>query len=729
MKRSSRRVAGLAAAGAALAAVTAAGLAERTAVAASFTVLAQLHWLWIPAAVGLESVSMAAFAIMLRRLLAAGGARVGVRPMLATAYAANAVSVSVPLAGPALATAFTFRRFTQQGADAPLAGWSLLAGGLTSSAAAVLVVVGGGLASGNVLVTAVTVPGGVLAVAGLVGAVAAVRRPRLRGALERPAGWMLRQGSRMLRRPVAEPDRTIRAWAQRLSSLQLSPSGWLTATALALANWLADAAVLAVSIRATGATIPWHDFLLVYGSGVAAQSLNITPGGLGVTEGTLSLALVAAGLGASQALAAVLLYRLASFWLVALAGWLVVFWLRRPRARRGHGPSRRTPHEQDAAMAADVGTTDTPTGLRAHELVLLHGQPGSPADWQLVSGRLPAPLHAVAVDRPGYGSSPLPAAGFAANARAVLDDLDSRDIARAVLVGHSYGGGVALSAASLAPGRVTAVVLLASVGPGCVTGWDRLLAAPGAGQLCALVAWRLTPWMARARLAGIARRRGRPLRADEHVNWQVWGYAGYGHLPLWSTFLTEQRALLHELDELEDALASVRAPVLVLADPQDTVVPFETARRLARALPDARLQLVEGAGHHLPRRAPAVVADAIAAFLAAAEITDVPDDSASRDVNSSRVLSVLVGWRRYPAGSGAMGLEEGRHRWQIPVTTVRAATHPGRGEARSPRCAPASGSPPNEPPASAPKHAGGSWWRSPRSLPCWLSWWHWSRSS
>jgi hypothetical protein len=50
---------------------------------------------------------MTAFAIMLRRLLAAGGARVGVRPMLATAYAANALSVSVPLAGPELATAFT----------------------------------------------------------------------------------------------------------------------------------------------------------------------------------------------------------------------------------------------------------------------------------------------------------------------------------------------------------------------------------------------------------------------------------------------------------------------------------------------------------------------------------------------------------------------------------------------------------------------------------------------
>jgi pimeloyl-ACP methyl ester carboxylesterase len=610
----SKKMGRMAAASAALAAVAAAGVAERTALAASFVVLDHLHWLWIPAAVGLESVSMAAFAVMLRRLLAAGGARVGVRPMLATAYAANAVSVSVPLAGPALATAFTFRRFTRQGADAPLAGWSLLAGGVISSAAAALIVAAGGLASGNTLVTAVTVPGGVLAVAVLVAAVAAVRRPRLRGALERPAGWMLRQGSRILRRPAAQPDQTIRAWTQRLGSLRLPPSGWMTATGLALANWLADAAVLAVSIRATGATIPWHDLLLVYGSGIAAQNLNITPGGLGVTEGSLSLALVATGLGASRALAAVLLYRLASFWLVALAGWLVVFWLRRPRARCGPAPSRnRAVSGPPAAAWPD-----------AREVVLLHGQPGSPADWQQVAGLLPAQLHPVATDRPGYGSSQLPAGGFAANARAVLDDLDSRGITSAVLVGHSYGGGVALSAASLAPGRVAAVVLLASVGPGCVTVWDRLLAAPGAGQLCALVAWRLTPWIARARLALIARRRGRPLRPGEHANWQVWGDADRGYHTQWRTFLTEQRALLRELGELEHAIESVRAPVLVLADPKDTVVPFETARRLVRTLPDARLQLVEGVGHHLPRRAPEAVADAIASFLSAAQITDVP---------------------------------------------------------------------------------------------------------
>ncbi len=334
-RRGSKRAARAGAIVLAVAALAAAGITERAALAASLTVLGHLHWNWIPVAVVLESASMAAFAIMLRRLLAAGGAKVGVRPMLATALAANALSVSVPLAGPELATAFTFRRFTRQGADAPLAGWSLLAGGVVSSAAAAVVLVGGGLASGKILVTAVAVPGGVLAVAALAVVAAASHQPRLVGALERPAAWALRRGSRLLRRPAADPRQTIRVWAERLVSLRLPLSGWMTVTGLALANWLTDAAVLAASIYAAGAAVPWHLLLLAYGSGIAAQSLNLTPGGLGVAEGALGVALVATGLRAGQALAAVLLYRLASFWLAAFAGWLVLLWLR--RARRGTG--------------------------------------------------------------------------------------------------------------------------------------------------------------------------------------------------------------------------------------------------------------------------------------------------------------------------------------------------------------------------------------------------------
>jgi hypothetical protein len=92
--RRGRRTARIAAAAVAVAALAAAGVTERAAVAASFAVLGHLHWLWVPATIVLEAASMAAFAIMLRRLLAAGAASVGLRPMLATAYAANALGTA-----------------------------------------------------------------------------------------------------------------------------------------------------------------------------------------------------------------------------------------------------------------------------------------------------------------------------------------------------------------------------------------------------------------------------------------------------------------------------------------------------------------------------------------------------------------------------------------------------------------------------------------------------------
>jgi pimeloyl-ACP methyl ester carboxylesterase len=198
----------------------------------------------------------------------------------------------------------------------------------------------------------------------------------------------------------------------------------------------------------------------------------------------------------------------------------------------------------------------------------------------------------------------------------VLKDLDERKVDSAVLVGHSWAGGVALQAASLAPGRVKAVVLLAGVGPGSVSILDWLLAAPVVGPLSAQLMWRWTPWIARARLAWLSRRGG-PLSPGEHVSLQVWGQKSGRVEPLWRAFLTEQRALLSELAELEAALPTIGVPVLLLADPADPIVPIMTAQRLASELPHARLRLVAHASHHLPRRAPGAVAEAIASFLAA----------------------------------------------------------------------------------------------------------------
>jgi uncharacterized protein (TIRG00374 family) len=59
---------------------------------------------------------------------------------------------------------------------------------------------------------------------------------------------------------------------------------------------------------------------------MAAASVPIVPGGLGVVDAALILGLVAGGLTSSSAVAAVVLYRLISFGFIIGAGWLV--WLR-----------------------------------------------------------------------------------------------------------------------------------------------------------------------------------------------------------------------------------------------------------------------------------------------------------------------------------------------------------------------------------------------------------------
>ena len=248
-------------------------------------------------------------------------------------------------------------------------------------------------------------------------------------------------------------------------------------------------------------------------------------------------------------------------------------------------------------------------------MVLLHGQPGSGADWQQVADRLPDGLGVLALDRPGYGASPRPAVGFEAGARAVLAELDGRGVDQAVLVGHSYGGGVALATAQLAPERVAALILLASVGPGCLTWADWVLAGPVSGEFLAVMAWRLTPRLARAGLSAARLLRRRPLAPDQAVNWQIWGNAHHDHGPLWRSFLIEQRALVRELDGLTAALPAVTQPVLLVADPRDMIVPVRSTQRLAAALPDARVRMLAGPGHHLPRRAAAQIAAAITEFL------------------------------------------------------------------------------------------------------------------
>jgi pimeloyl-ACP methyl ester carboxylesterase len=248
-------------------------------------------------------------------------------------------------------------------------------------------------------------------------------------------------------------------------------------------------------------------------------------------------------------------------------------------------------------------------------VVFLHGQPGAGSDWDAVIRLLPESVRSGAVDRPGYRTSPYPAGSLAENASWLVSELDQAGIDDAILVGHSYGGGVALTAAALFPERVRGLVLVSSVGPDCLDGWDRLLAAPVTGTICALTAWWLTPWFARRRLARLIRLRGRPLEPDEYLNWDAWGNARHEHGAMWRTFLLEQREIVRNLDRLVANLDRVVAPCVIVADPGDTLIPIATARALHARLAGSVLVLADHGGHNLARRNPQAIASEIQQFI------------------------------------------------------------------------------------------------------------------
>ncbi len=100
-------------------------------------------------------------------------------------------------------------------------------------------------------------------------------------------------------------------------------------------------------------------------------------------------------------------------------------------------------------------------------LVAVHGLPGSVRDFRWLGAALPDSVRFVRLDLPGFGGTPLataPDPGIDARGAFLVEVLQALNIARCVVIGHSMGGAVALSAAVQAPGRVTALGLIASIG-------------------------------------------------------------------------------------------------------------------------------------------------------------------------------------------------------------------------------------------------------------------------
>lgn len=230
-------------------------------------------------------------------------------------------------------------------------------------------------------------------------------------------------------------------------------------------------------------------------------------------------------------------------------------------------------------------------------IVLLHGLGGSIYDWRHLLKPLSEDRRAIAPDLLGAGESDKPEGAdysVRAQARRVKGLLDALKVERAVVVGNSYGGGVALALAQDWPERVERLVLINSI---CyaehVPGYLALAKVPGAPTLSELLPLgKVTRWVLRGSYRTVGR------LSEEELDTYIAELRAPGRRP--AVVRTLRAVIPPDAKEFEARLRAVRAPALLLWGTDDGTVPVGLGRRLAKELPSATL--VELPAGHVPNQ-------------------------------------------------------------------------------------------------------------------------------
>jgi 2-hydroxy-6-oxonona-2,4-dienedioate hydrolase len=234
-------------------------------------------------------------------------------------------------------------------------------------------------------------------------------------------------------------------------------------------------------------------------------------------------------------------------------------------------------------------------------LVLLHGAGDNALDWQWVMPALAATYRVYAPDLPGSPDSARPAAEYspAFFERFTAGFLDALGIERAVFIGNSLGGLIALRLALSHSARVTALVLVDSAGLGhAVNPAFTSVNVPGLAE-AAMPFWK-TPIGANQRAWG----RTALLFAHTPENVPCEWIAEQCRLALSSGYLeahlTVLRAMVSPLGQREvlvDRLSELEIPTLVIWGASDRVFPESQAIEAVSNLQEGSLALIPDCGH------------------------------------------------------------------------------------------------------------------------------------
>lgn len=255
-------------------------------------------------------------------------------------------------------------------------------------------------------------------------------------------------------------------------------------------------------------------------------------------------------------------------------------------------------------------------------LLLLHGIAGSSGTWLPAMRLLQGRYTVVAPDFLGHGRSAKPLGDYSLgnHASGMRDFLHLLEIERVSVVGQSFGGGVAMQFAYQFPELTERLVLVDAGGLGREVSWIlRLCTLPAAEYVMPV----LFPSFVRGwgdAFSGFLRDRGiRHARAAE-----MWrSYRSLTEQENRRAFVRTMRAVIDPGGQSVSArdrlyLAS-HMPTLIVWGDQDRIIPVSHAYDAHAAIPDSRLEVIEGVGHFPHVEAPDRFVEILVDFLQTTE--------------------------------------------------------------------------------------------------------------
>jgi pimeloyl-ACP methyl ester carboxylesterase len=277
--------------------------------------------------------------------------------------------------------------------------------------------------------------------------------------------------------------------------------------------------------------------------------------------------------------------------------------------------------ETQSARPKSISKFVTVDGTRLHfvfrgagqPVVLIHGNPGSTQDWTRVIGPLAANHRVIAFDRPGHGRSDRPKHGdtnIEVQARLLHDALKQLHIERPIVVGHSWGGALALVYAITYSKEVGGVVLVAPAVYESQDGVSLLTSLPAVPVIGDAVNFVLTPLFAATVLRGELKKAFSPDPVPKNYLRHV--LSEWTRAKKVKAYSLDEASLNDSLNKFSPRYPEIDVPVAILAGDSDLIVSEkEQAELLHKALPKSNLTVLPKTGHQIPYTRPQAVLDEI----------------------------------------------------------------------------------------------------------------------